>query len=416
LFLKKYLSNKLLNNNVGSLLVGLFLMLFAQAAAQVPVKFVGPPEPVVAPLRTGTDQLEHYLPLLKDKKIGLVVNHTSLIGTTHLVDTLYNLKSYVSRIFVPEHGFRGEADAGEKIHDGIDPRTGTPIVSLYGKKKKPAPDDFMFVDVMVFDIQDVGARFYTYISTLYYVMEACAENGIPLIILDRPNPNGHYVDGPVLDMRIESFIGVAPIPIVHGCTIGELARLLAGEYWFNKAEHLDLTVIPCENYTHYQHFDLPLKPSPNLPNNLSVQLYPSLCLFEGTTFSLGRGTNWPFQVFGHPDLMSGEFRFTPRPNAASKYPPQDGRSCRGFDLRYLSVDSLRHARTLNLEWLLDAYRDFPDKGKFFLKNNFFDLLAGTRQLRFQIEDGCNEAEIRATWAYDLQQYNLLRSKYLLYPE
>lgn len=397
-------------------MLGLGLLLCTQAVAQIPDTFVGPPDPVILPLRTGAEQLELYLPHLKDKNIGLVVNHTSRTGKTHLVDTLFKLNQYISRIFVPEHGFRGDADAGEKIRDGLDPQTGTPIVSLYGKKKKPAPEDFAFVDVMVFDIQDVGARFYTYISTLYYVMEACAENGIPLIVLDRPNPNGHYIDGPVLDMRLESFVGVAPLPIVHGCTVGELARLMAGEYWFHKAQYLKLTVIPCENYTHFQHFDLPLKPSPNLPNNLSVQLYPSLCLFEGTTFSLGRGTDWPFQMFGHPDLMSGEYRFIPRPNAASKYPPQEGRSCRGYDLRYLPIDSLRHTGKLNLEWLLDAYRDFPDKGQFFLKNNFFDLLAGTRQLRFQIEDGCSEAEIRSTWAYDLGQYQILRCKYLLYPE
>ncbi|MCC6412557.1 MAG: DUF1343 domain-containing protein [Saprospiraceae bacterium] len=406
----------MLNNIIRSALFGLGMLLCAPATAQDPDTFVGPPDPVILPLHTGAEQLELYLPQLKDKKVGLVVNHTSRIGTTHLVDSLFNLKLYLSRIFVPEHGFRGDADAGEKIRDGLDPRTGTPIVSLYGKKKKPAPDDFTFVDVVVFDIQDVGARFYTYISTLYYVMEACAENGIPLIVLDRPNPNGHYVDGPVLDMRLESFVGVAPLPIVHGCTVGELARLMAGEYWFNKAQNLNLTVIPCENYSHNQRFDIKLKPSPNLTNPLAVQLYPSLCLFEGTSFSLGRGTDWPFQMFGHPDLMSGEFRFVPRANAASKYPPLDGKNCRGYDLRYMSIDSLRHTGKINLEWLLDAYRDFPDKGQFFLKNNFFDLLAGTRQLRFQIEDGCSEAEIRATWAYDLTQYQILRSKYLLYPE
>jgi len=364
---------------------------------------------------TGAERLYRYMPALKNRQIGLVINQSSVIGNTHLVDTLCALDNCVARIFAPEHGFRGQAEAGETIQDGQDVRTGVPIISLYGRKKKPTPDDLAGVDMMIFDIQDVGARFYTYISTLFYVMEACAENNIPLIVLDRPNPNGFYVDGPVLDTRLESFVGVAPLPIVHGCTVGELARLFKGEGWINRPDQLQLQVIPCMNYTHQSVYELPVKPSPNLPNMRSVLLYPSLCMFEGTVMSIGRGTNSPFQVIGHPDFPIDSFSFVPRPNAAAKYPVHQGWKCKGVNLGSLNLDSLRSQTQLNLEWLLYFYENFPDQQQFFLKNNFFDLLAGTRQLRLQIEACKTEAEIRASWEEDLAFFKKIRLGYLLYP-
>lgn len=364
----------------------------------------------------GAERTELYLPLLRNKQIGLVVNPSSRIGTTHLVDSLYQLGLCITRIFAPEHGFRGAEEAGERVRDDQDPRTGIPIVSLYGRKKKPSGDDLAELDVVVFDIQDVGARFYTYISTLLYLMEACAENRVPLIILDRPNPNGHYIDGPVLDMRLESFVGSVPLPIVHGCTVGELARMFEGEGWVNRQERLHLRVIPCLNYNHQTPYDLPVRPSPNLPDMRSVLLYPSLCLFEGSTVSVGRGTDTPFQLVGHPDNECDTFSFIPKPNAGSKYPPQQGLVCKGYDLRHVSIDSLRMRTELNLNWLLKFYQDFPNKSAFFLPNGFFNLLSGTTTLRQQMEAGKTEAEIRASWAPNLAFYKEIRKRYLLYPE
>jgi uncharacterized protein YbbC (DUF1343 family) len=367
------------------------------------------------PVLVGAERMDQYLPLLKDKQVGVVVNHTSMVGQVHLVDTLCKLDLCVARIFAPEHGFRGEVEAGDNIRDGQDLRTGVPIVSLYGKKKKPSADDLAGLDVVIFDIQDVGARFYTYISTMFYLLEACSENGVPVIILDRPNPNGHYVDGPVLDMRLESFIGIAPLPVVHGCTVGELALMFTGECWINCPEHPAVTVIPCLNYTHHTPYDLPVKPSPNIPDMRSVLLYPSLCFFEGTSASVGRGTDTPFQLFGHPDFASDSFWFVPRPNAGSKSPPQKGWICKGVDLRNLPIEDLRKDTLLELHWLLDFYRDFPNKPVFFLSNGMFDLLAGTSELRKQMEAGKTEAEIRVTWAEDLNFFKAIRKKYLLYP-
>lgn len=364
----------------------------------------------------GAERLDLLLPLIQGKNVGLVVNQSSRVGNRHLVDTLCDLGHCVSRIFIPEHGFRGGADAGELINDDQDARTGTPIVSLYGKKKKPLPEDLENVDIVVFDIQDVGARFYTYISTLFYVLEACAEECKPVIVLDRPNPNGYYVDGPVLDMRLSSFVGIAPLPVVHGCTIGELARLFAGEYWINEPQKLDLQVIACKNYTHETSYDLPVKPSPNLPNTRAVLLYPSLCFLEGTTVSVGRGTDWPFQVCGDPDFDRDSFWFVPRPNAGSRYPPHNGWICKGYDLRNVPIDSLKARKQLNLKYLLDFYREYPDKEDFFLANGFFELLAGTYSLREQIEAGMTEPEIRATWQADLEAFREIRKKYLLYPD
>ncbi len=369
-----------------------------------------------APVVTGAEHMDAWLPLIQDKRVGLVVNHSSVVGKMHLVDTLCSLGHCVSRIFAPEHGFRGGSPDGEEIRDGQDVRTGIPIISLYGKKKKPAPEDFENVDIVVFDIQDVGVRFYTYISTLYYVLEACAEQGKPVIVLDRPNPNGHYVDGPVLDMQLRSYVGVAPLPIVYGCTMGELARLFSGEYWIREPGPLDLRVIPCQNYTHQTPYNLPVKPSPNLPNMRSVLLYPSLCLFEGTTVSVGRGTNSQFQVIGHPDFPRDSFWFVPRPNEASRYPPNEGWVCKGYSFCDLPLGELRAERRINLQYLLDFYKKLPDKSTFFLQNGYFDLLAGTYSLRKQIEAGQTEAEIRATWQPDLEAFKEIRKKYLIYPE
>lgn len=362
----------------------------------------------------GAERLDVLLPLLAGKQAGMVVNHTSLSGESHLCDTLNSLGVCVARIFAPEHGFRGKADAGEEIRDGADLRTGAPVISLYGKRKKPVPEDFEGLDVVIFDIQDVGARFYTYISTLFYVMETCAENGKPLIVLDRPNPNGHYVDGPVLDSRFSSFVGIAPLPIVHGCTIGELARLFKGENWINKGYLLDLKVITCLNYRHDTPRELPVRPSPNLVSTRSVLLYPSLCLFEGTVFSVGRGTDWPFEVIGHPQSVADTFSFIPVANEGNKSPLHEGMVCRGRDFRHIPIDSLRQGRQIHIDWLLDAWNRFPDKNGFFREDKFLDKLSGSNQLRLMIQDGCSEAEIRQSWQWDLDIFRQIRQKYLLY--
>ncbi len=364
----------------------------------------------------GAERLSVLLPMLNGKSVALVVNQSSLLGNTHLADTLNSLGVCISVIFAPEHGFRGDADAGESVRDGYDLRTGAPIVSLYGKRRKPSPEDLEGTDIVIFDIQDVGARFYTYISTLFYVLEACAEQEKEAIVLDRPNPNGHYVDGPVLDSRLISFVGIAPIPIVHGCTVGELARLFVGEFWIYKPESLQLHVIPCLNYSHSTPYSLPIPPSPNLPTTRSVLLYPSICLFEGSTCSVGRGTDWPFEVVGHPDFPCDSFTFLPRPNAGNKYPIHAGWLCGGWDFSKIPVDSLLATKQLNLNWLLQFYQRFPNKPAFFREDNFFDLLAGTRNLRQQITEGKTESEIRASWAEDLAAYRAIRGKYLIYPD
>lgn len=367
-------------------------------------------------IRTGAEKTAAYLPLLAGKQVALVVNHSSLVGARHLVDTLATAGVCVLRIFSPEHGFRGEAPDGEHVRDGTDAPTGAPIVSLYGDKKRPDEQDFAGVDVVVFDIQDVGTRFYTYISTLFYVLEGCAEYRVPMIVLDRPNPNGHYVDGPVLDTRLRSFVGVAPLPVVHGCTVGELARLFAGEYWTGPVQP-ELTVIPCENYSHRTMYAPPLPPSPNLPNLRAILHYPSLCFFEGTAVSVGRGTEWPFQLAGHPQFQGQCIaEFTPKRNPASRYPPLEGQRCCGYDFRQTSVDSLFRQARLDLTPLLDFYCEYPDKDNFFLKNRYFERLAGTSSLRKQIAEGNFESDIRATWEADLRAFREIRRKYLLYPE
>lgn len=355
-------------------------------------------------LRLGSERTESYLPLLQEKRVGVIGNQSSLIGNTHLVDSLLSLEIEVVKVYSPEHGFRGMADAGAKVADAKDPKTGLPIVSLYGKNKKPNQQQLGGVEVLLFDIQDVGARFYTYISTLHYVMEAAAENNIPLIVLDRPNPNGHYVDGPLLDTAFRSFVGMHPIPIVHGMTIGEYAQMINGEEWITAP--CELIVMTMESYHRKVPYDLPVKPSPNLPNVRAVNLYPSLCLFEGTTVSVGRGTATPFQHFGAPYLKSN-YSFTPRSGVGSKYPKHENVQCFGLNLRQANTLS-----AVNLEWLLTAYQQCSDKEAFF--NNFFDKLAGTDKLRKQIIAGKTAEEIKEGWVRGLIEFSEMRKPYLLY--
>jgi uncharacterized protein YbbC (DUF1343 family) len=353
----------------------------------------------------GAERTDTYLPLLKNKNVGVVGNQTSMIANTHLVDSLLSLGIDVVKVFSPEHGFRGKADAGAIIEDGIDSKTGIPIISLYGNNKKPRKEQLKEIDILVFDIQDVGVRFYTYISTLHYVMEAAAESNIKVIVLDRPNPNGHYVDGPILDTAFQSFVGMHSIPIVHGMTIGEYAKMITGEKWI--AEDCDLTVIKMENYTRNTNYDLPIKPSPNLPNARSVNLYPSLCLFEGTTISIGRGTDYPFQHFGAPYLESN-YSFMPKSGEGSKYPKHEDIVCFGTDLRFQD----NYLTTINLNWIVEAYNQCPEKEEFF--NNFFNTLAGTDKLKKQIIAGMTAREIKASWQEGLEEFKKIKRKYLIY--
>jgi uncharacterized protein YbbC (DUF1343 family) len=363
---------------------------------------------------TGAERVAFYHPLLKDKKVALVVNQTSIVKDKHLVDTLLKLGVNIQVIFAPEHGIRGKADAGEIISDTKDSKTGLPVISLYGKKKKPLAEDLRNVDVILFDIQDVGVRFYTYISTLHYVMEACAENNLPLILLDRPNPNAYFVDGPMLDPAFKSFIGMHPVPVVYGMTIGEYAQMINGEGWLTNQPTCKLTVIDCKNYTHDSYYELPVKPSPNLPNIRSVLLYPSTCFFEGTTLSLGRGTEKQFQVIGHPKISSA-YSFTPMPNEGAKDPPLNGQKCYGTDLSNVTTGSIIQSKKIDLSYLLEYYKKMTDLNeKFFLDNNFIDKLAGSDQLRKQILAGKNEQEIKETWKPGLEAFHKIRAKYLIY--
>ena len=360
----------------------------------------------------GAEQAQLYLSQLQGKKVGIVGNQTSILPQSnqqHLVDFLLENKIQVLKVFVPEHGFRGTADAGEKVNNSIDAKTGLPIVSLYGANKKPSAEQLKDLDVLVFDLQDVGVRFFTYISTLHYVMEACAEQGKPLILLDRPNPNGNYVDGPMLKKGFESFVGMHPIPIVHGLSIGELAQMINGEKWLKGGLKVNLSVVPVANWNHDTPYELPVKPSPNLPNALSISLYPSTCLFEGTVVSLGRGTFFPFQVYGYPDAKFGDFSFTPVAiDGMSKTPPHQDKLCYGRDLRTESLE-----QPFTLSYLLEAYQRSDMKEKFF--NSYFNTLVGTDELKKQILAGKTETEIRETWKKGLTDFAQLRKKYLLYP-
>jgi len=355
-----------------------------------------------------------YLPLLKGRSIGIVANNTSLLNQTHLVDTLISLKVNVTKIFGPEHGFRGDQPDGKEILDGKDPKTGIEVISLYGNHKKPTQADFKNIDIMIFDIQDVGARFYTYISTLTYVMEACAENNIPLIVLDRPNPNGFYVDGPVLKSAFTSFVGMHRIPIVYGMTIGEYAKMVNGEKWLKEKKQCNLAIIKCDNYTHDSRYQLPVRPSPNLQDMKAIYLYPSLCLFEGTVVSVGRGTKSPFKVYGHPQMTLGSYLFMPEPiKGISDDPPLKGLICVGQNVEKAS-EKLKKDGKIELVWLIGAYKNIGSKTEFF--NAYFDNLAGNSKLREQIIAGKSETEIRKSWQPDLDAFKEIRKKYLLYPD
>jgi len=356
-------------------------------------------------IMVGAERINSYLPLLQGKKIAIVGNQSSLIQKKHLVDSLLTRNINIVKVFSPEHGFRGIEDAGAKIEDGIDEKTGIPIISLYGRNKKPTNKQIKEIDIIIFDIQDVGARFYTYISTLHYVMEAASENNIKVIVLDRPNPNGHYVDGPVREDMFKSFVGMHPVPIVHGMTIGEYALMINGENWISNK--CDLLVIKMENYNHNIHYDLPVKPSPNLPNAKAVNLYPSLCLFEGTNVSVGRGTDYPFQQFGSPYLKSN-YSFIPKSKSGSRKPKHENKNCYGFNLKYEE----KFHNSLKLNWIIYCYNNTTNKENFF--NNFFDKLAGTDKLRKQIINGLNENEIKESWKKDLYEFKKIREKYLLY--
>lgn len=376
-------------------------------------------------IKTGAENTHLYLNLLKGKNIAIVANHTSVLSvlqraevapnvmgskkvTHHLVDYLHNYNGiHVKKVFAPEHGFRGKEDAAAYVDDAMDAKTGLPILSLHGKSKKPSAKQLEGIDVVVFDIQDVGVRFYTYISTLHFVMEACAENGIKVIVLDRPNPNGHYIDGPVLEPKHSSFVGKHPVPVVYGMTIGEYGQMINGEKWLKNSVQCDLKVIPLENYNHNSTYSLPIKPSPNLPNDKSINLYPSLGFFEGTTINAGRGTEFQFQRYGAPFFKKSDFSYTPKANDCAKYPKHKEKLCYGVDLRQTT-----HLSKINLSFLMDAYKRTPKTEKFF--GSTFTIHAGTEKLQQQIEQGLSEQEIRKTWAKGLEGFKIIREKYLIY--
>lgn len=366
-------------------------------------------------VKTGAESTQEYLPLLKGKKVAVLTNQTGIIGNTHLVDSLVTLKINIVAILSPEHGFRGDADAGEHVASSIDEKTGIPIKSLYeGNTGKPAASLMKEIDVMVFDLQDVGVRFYTYLTTMARMMEACAQNKVKMIVLDRPNPIGFYVDGPILDMKFKSGVGWLPIPTVHGMTLGELAGMINGEKWLEKGVQCNLTVIKNKNYTHATMYELPVKPSPNLPDMRSIYLYPSTCYFEATPVSLGRGTDKAFQMYGHPNMKGYDFKFTPRSIPGAKFPPQLNQECYGVDLRTEpSIEEINKAG-INLEYVIDAYNNLNLDDHFF--RSFFELLIGRDYVRKMIKQGKSASEIKAMWADDVEKFKIQRKPYLLYPE
>ena len=353
----------------------------------------------------GADRIDKILKTIDNKNIAIVGNQTSVVNQVHLVDTLISLNQKIISVFSPEHGFRGFEDAGAKVDNEIDKKTGLPIISLYGKNKKPTSEQLMGIDIIIFDIQDVGARFYTYISTLHYILEACSEKNIKVVILDRPNPNGHYVDGPILEEKYKSFVGMHQIPIVHGMTIGEYATMIVGEKWIEN--NCNLEIIEMINYSRNDNYELPIKPSPNLPNSKSINLYPSLCLFEGTNVSVGRGTDKPFQHFGSPFLKFYSYAFQPKSGPGSKYPKHENKTCVGKNL-----ENYPYLSSINLNWLIESYNQTNNKEDFF--NSFFDKLAGNDKLRTQIISGLNEKEIKSSWKTGLKEFKKTRTKYLLY--
>jgi uncharacterized protein YbbC (DUF1343 family) len=390
----------------------LFILLFYSIISCGQVKTLKENNNFNLNIETGAQQTERYLSLLKDKKIAIVANQTSVIFKkntiyTHLVDSLFQLNINIKKVFSPEHGFRGKADASEKVEDGVDAKTGISIVSLYGKNKKPSNEQLKDIDVVVFDIQDVGVRFYTYISTLHYVMEACAENKIPLIVLDRPNPNGHYVDGPTLEPEHQSFVGMHPVPLVYGMTIGEYAKMINGENWLKNKIKCNLTVIPLKNYTHNSQYHLAIRPSPNLPNDQAINLYPSLGFFEGTTINAGRGTETQFQIYGAPFFPKSDFSYTPQPNFGAKYPKHQGKLCNGVDLT--KVDRLNF---VTISYVIDAYNKTPKTEKFF--GPTFTVHAGNTELEKQIKEGLSAEKIESLWQPKIEAFKKIRAKYLIY--
>jgi uncharacterized protein YbbC (DUF1343 family) len=365
-------------------------------------------------IKSGADLTSKYLPLLKGKSVAIVANQSSNIRKTHLVDSLLRLGVKIKKVFCPEHGFRGLVDAGETVATEKDAATGLTIITLYGKNKKPLPEDLKNVDVVLFDIQDVGVRFYTYLSTLHYVMEACAENKKQLIVLDRPNPHGYYIDGPVLEPAYKSFLGMHTVPLVYGMTIGEYAKMINGEGWLQNSEQCDLTVIPLVGYSHKDLYELPVRPSPNLPNMTAVYLYPSLGLFEGTVVSVGRGTDLPFQVIGHPALQNTNYNFTPESKAVAKEPKYKGQECHGYNLVDFGSQYMKNLKKLYLFWLIGTYKATPDKEHFFDDN--FNYHAGNATLQQQIKEGKTEDQIRQSWQPGINTFKIVRKKYLLYPD
>lgn len=363
-------------------------------------------------ISTGAQQIEKYIDFLSNKNVAIVANHSSLIEKTHLVDSLLSLKIKIKKIFCPEHGFRGNKDAGENIENYVDKKTNIPVISLYGKKKKPENIDLKDIDIVVFDIQDVGARFYTYISTLYYVMQACAENKIEVLVLDRPNPNGYYVDGPIIKKELMSFVGLLPLPIVHGMTIGELSLYINNELLKEKIRNLN--VIKVLNYDHTCTYELPVAPSPNLKTLRSILLYPSICLFEGTPVSVGRGTQKPFEYIGHPMLKKYKFQFTPKKSEISKNPLLENKVCRGIDLSTIDIDTILAYRNIQLKWIINFYKDYPNKNDFF--SMFFNKLSGDTTLQYMIRKGYTETQIRKSWKNELDSFKVIRKKYLLYKD
>jgi len=414
----------ILNNTKNTYLLLLLWMNFhIISCAQHPKKNIKVAEKkeIVLKIKTGADRTDLYLEKLQGKNIAIVANQTSLIQVVstikettdklmshHLVDYLHQQKDVnVKKVFAPEHGFRGKVANGETIVDGIDTKTNLPIISLYGKNKKPTQKQLEGIDIVVFDIQDVGARFYTYISTLHYLMEACAEANIPIVLLDRPNPNGHYIDGPMLEKECKSFIGMHPVPVIYGMTIGEYGKMINGENWLENGLSCNYEVIPLENYTHSSKYSLAVRPSPNLPNDVAINLYPSLCFFEGTNISEGRGTEKQFQIYGAPHLKDSGFSFTPKPNVGSKYPKHENKVCYGEDLSTTPFLS-----EINLFWLLKTYKETNDKKSFF--TSFFKTVAGTKKLQKQMEEGLSEEQIKESWQEDLNKFKKIREKYLIY--
>lgn len=392
----------------------LALLTFVTVSAQPDLRKMTETGSINHPVIPGAWRTDVYFPLLKDKKVGVVANQTSMIKEVHLVDSLISAGIKVVKVFTPEHGFRGNAEAGATIKNDWDSKTGLPLISLYGAKKKPAAEDLAGIDVVILDLQDVGARFYTYISTMSYMMEACAENNIPLMVLDRPNPNGFYVDGPVLKPEYSSFIGMHPVALVHGMTMAEYARMVNSEKWLKNKVECKLQWVECEGYTHKTRYNLPVRPSPNLPDMASVYLYPSLCLFEGTPISVGRGTTVPFTVIGHPDFKGGNYSFTPVPiKGVSENPPHKSVECHGYNLKENAVEIWKEGG-LRLEWLIEMYKALGNKPGFFTGS--FDKLAGSDELRIQIQSGMSEQKIRESWEPGLKEFKKMRRKYLLYPD